>query len=200
MNEKIFPAPLYTFLEHSNNTEIKKTILDCGAGGKFPKFALFSQYGYEIYGIEIDEEQLQFAEEFCKENNINAQLMQGDMRNLPYDSEMFGFVYSYNTIFHMSKEDVKSSIKEMIRVLLKGGKLYLNLLSIEDSIYGVGEEISPGMFRQKEEEYDIEHTFFGIDEGDTFFVDCEILYKQIRKEYLNESDYISGMIDYIIKK
>jgi len=126
--------------------------------------------------------------------------MQGDMRSLPYDSELFGFVYSYNTIFHMAKEEVRSSIKEMIRVLKKGGLLYLNLLSIEDSLYGVGEEISPARFQQRENGEDIEHTFFEIDEGDTYFDDCEILYKQVRKEFLKEADYISGMIDYIVKK
>jgi len=200
MIEKIYPAQLYTFLDYANDTEIDKTVLDCGAGGRFPKFTLFSQYGYETYGIEIDKESLQKAEDFCKEYKINAQTTKGDMRNLPYESEMFGFVYSYNTIFHMSKEDIKKSIKEMIRVLKKGGLLYLNLLSFDDSIYGVGEEISPGMFRQNKGEYDIEHTFVGVDEGDTYFNGCEILYKQIRKEYLNDRDYISGMIDYIVKK
>lgn len=123
------------------------------------------------------------------------------MRSLPYDTEFFGYVYSYNTIFHMTKEDVKSTIKEMIRVLKKGGLLYLNLLSVEDSIYGVGEEFSPGSFRQKENEYDIEHTFFGNDEGDSYFGDCEMLYKQVRKEYLKKADYTTyGMIDYIVKK
>lgn len=200
MIEKIFPAPLYTFLDYANGIDINKKILDCGAGGRFPKYTLFSQYGYEAFGIEIDDERLQLAEAFCKEHDIIAQIIKGDMRNLPYDSEMFGFVYSYNTIFHMSKENIKSSIKEMIRVLKKGGLLYLNLLSTEDLIYGVGEEISPGMYRQEEEEDDIEHTFYGFDEGDIYFDDCEILYKQIRKEFLNETNYISGMIDYIIKK
>ncbi|MHA1670328.1 MAG: class I SAM-dependent methyltransferase [Promethearchaeota archaeon] len=200
MIEKIYPAPLYTFLDYADDVDLNKTVLDCGAGGKFPKFTLFSQYGYEAYGIEVDEERLQLAEDFCKAHDINAQTINGDMRNLPYDSEMFGFVYSYNTIFHMSKEDIKNSINEMIRVLKKGGLLYLNLLSIEDKIYGIGEEVSPGMFRQKKKEFDIEHTFFEIDEGDSYFGDCEIIYKQIRKEYLIEADYISGMIDYIVKK
>lgn len=55
-------------------------------------------------------------------------------------------------------------------------------------------------FQQRENGEDIEHTFFEIDEGDTYFDDCEILYKQIRKEFLKEADYISGMIDYIVKK
>ena len=201
MNDKIFPAPLYTFLDYANDVDINKKVLDCGAGGKFPKLALFSQYGYETHGIEISEERLQWAQNYCREHNINAKIIQGDMRSFPYDPEMFGYVYSYNTIFHMTKEDIKSTIKEMIRVLKKGGLLYLNLLSVEDSMHGVGDGFNPGSFRQKENEFDNEHTFFGNDEGDTYFGDCEMLYKQIRKEYLKKADYATyGMIDYIVKK
>ena len=200
MIERIFPAPLYTFLDYMNDIRIDKAILDCGVGGQFPKIALFSQFHYKLNGIEISEERLQWAKNFCKNHHIKANLIQGDMRDLPYDPEMFGFVYSYNTIFHMSKEDIRLSIEEMFRVLKKGGLLYLNLLSVDDSIYRVGEEINPGMYRQIIDNEYIEHTFFEFDEGDIFFDGHEILYKQIRKEYIKDDDYISGMVDYIVKK
>ena len=200
MVERIYPAPLYTFLDYANDIIVDKTILDCGAGGKFPKLTLFSSYGYELHGIEISEVRLNWAENFCAKHNVKAELIPGDMRNLPYNSEMFGLVYSYNSIFHMKKFDIEKSVKEMFRVLKSGGLLYLNLLSIEDSLFGVGEEISPATFRQINDGAILEHTFYEFNEGDKYFKNYEIIYKQVRKENLNQHDYISGMIDYIVKK
>jgi hypothetical protein len=81
-----------------------------------------------------------------------------------------------------------------------GGLLYLNLLSIDDLLFGDGEEISPATFRKVENEEILEHTFFEFNEGDKYFSNYQIIYKQIRKEFLNQYDYISGMIDYIVKK
>jgi ubiquinone/menaquinone biosynthesis C-methylase UbiE len=200
MIERIYPAPLYTFLDYANDLSIERKILDCGVGGSFPKLTLFSFHMYELYGIEILKERLESAENFCIKYNIKADLILGDIRNLPYDSEMFGFVYSYNTIFHMKKVDVKKSIQEMFRVLKPGGLLYLNLLSIDDLLFGDGEEISPATFRKVENEEILEHTFFEFNEGDKYFSNYQIIYKQIRKEFLNQYEYISGMIDYIVKK
>jgi hypothetical protein len=100
----------------------------------------------------------------------------------------------------MKKNDIEKSVEEMFRVLKSGGLLYLNLLSIEDSLFGIGEEISPATFRQVEDGEILEHTFFEFNEGDKYFKNYEIVYKQVRKEYLNQNNYISGMIDYIVKK
>ncbi|MFX1499610.1 MAG: class I SAM-dependent methyltransferase [Promethearchaeota archaeon] len=55
----------------------------------------------------------------------------GDIRNIPFDSNYFGYVYSWNTIFHMSKKDIKKSIGEMILVLKPGGFCFVNFLSVD---------------------------------------------------------------------
>ena len=60
-------TPLYKFLRRCNTTSLQKEILDCGAGGKDPPLALFYQYGYQTYGIEIAEEALSEADRFCRE-------------------------------------------------------------------------------------------------------------------------------------
>jgi hypothetical protein len=44
------------------------------------------------------------------------------------------------------------------------------------------------------------HTYFEYKEGDRYFKDYKIIYKQIRREYLSERESPRGMIDYIIRK
>ena len=124
MSQNIFPHVLYTFLDKALDTKVEKKILDCGAGGEFPKMALFVMHGFETYGIEIIEEHVKIAEDFGKKNGVEFKILKGDMRNLPYESESYGFAYSYNTIFHMNKEDIGYAINEMFRVVKKDGLIY----------------------------------------------------------------------------
>jgi len=153
LSQDIFPPVLYTFLDYALDAKLEKTILDCGAGGNFPKIALYAMNGFETYGIEISEERMKMAKDFAKKRGLKIQIIKGDMRSLPYESESYGFAYSYNTIFHMNKEDIGVIINEMFRVVKKNGMVYVNLLSIDDSRYGRGKEISPH------------------DEGDSYFSD-----------------------------
>jgi ubiquinone/menaquinone biosynthesis C-methylase UbiE len=159
MTQKIFPAPLYNFLEYTHDAQVEQIILDCGAGGNFPKLALFAIHGFETYGIEISEERIQNAEDYAKKNGFNLNITKGDMRKLPYENEAFGFVYSYNTIFHMNKEEIAEALNEMFRVLKKQGLIYVNLLSIDDSSYGIGKEISSSTFMDEENGEQFSHTY-----------------------------------------
>jgi SAM-dependent methyltransferase len=200
MVDDIFPAPLYTFLDYAKEKKIERSILDCGAGGNFPKLALFAMNGYESHGIEILKERIDVAETFAEKNNLELKILEGNIRELPYKSERFGLVFTYNTIFHMDKEEVGTIFEEMFRVLKKGGLLYANLLSIDDKRYGIGEETKPGTFTEEHEGEKYSHTYFKYDEGDQYFKRHKIIYKQIRIENLVEDDYVRGMIDYIVRK
>jgi ubiquinone/menaquinone biosynthesis C-methylase UbiE len=167
--------------------------------------ALFALNGYESHGIEILKEKLEMAEKFAKDNNLDFQLVEGNINKLPYETESFGFIFTYNTIFHMDKEEIGNIFDEMFRVLKKGGLLYANLLSVDDERYGNGEETKPGTFTEENDGEKYSHTFFMHDEGDYYFKKHKIIYKQIRIEnlvgfYENGENYLRGMIDYIVKK
>ena len=200
MNREIYPSALYTFLKFMRENSGGKRILDCGAGGHFPKISLFYANDYEVYGIEIIDEQITKANEYAKKKGINLNIQQGDMRSIPFESEYFDYVYSYNTIFHMSKKDIGIAIDEIYRILKNGGLCYLNLLSCDDSIYGEGEEKHPGEFSQMFGDEEVIHTFFKDDEPDNYFDKFKILYKQKRTVLINTEDYLESMLDYIVKK
>ncbi len=72
------------------------------------------------------------------------------MQSLPFEDASFSFVYSYNSIFHMKKQQIAVAIKEIKRVLKPGGLCFVNFLSTADSEYGVGEQVGAGEFVQSE--------------------------------------------------
>jgi len=180
MNEILRAAPLYTFLWYCNQSPLPKNVLDCGAGGARPPLALFHQYGYQTHGLEISSERRQMARRYEEERGIALNIQAGDMRHIPFPDRSLSFVYSFNTIFHLSRADITRAIAEMHRVLHPDGLCFLNFLSVDDEEYGKGAEVEPGSFRQSEDDRPTLHTYFGDDEGDAFFSGFELQRKEKR--------------------
>ena len=132
MIEVNWATPLYEFLRQCNAVRLPREVLDCGAGGSNPPLSIFHQSGYRTCGIEIAQEALLEAQQFCAENQMALNIIRGDMRRIPFPKECFSFVYSYNAIDFMTKPDIDLSIKEITRVLRQGGLCYLNFLSVDD--------------------------------------------------------------------
>jgi len=124
---------LFRFLYYTNKSPLEKKILDCGAGGVYPPLALFSSFGYETYGVDIDKRQLRRANAFLKKYAFSSTLLQEDMRKLPFEDDSFSFAYTYNSIFHMEKRDMVASLSEMARVVRKGGLIYFNVLTSNEN-------------------------------------------------------------------
>jgi ubiquinone/menaquinone biosynthesis C-methylase UbiE len=202
--ELLYPAPFYNFLSYISDSEINGPILDCGSGGPYPKQALFAVLGFETIGIEFSEERLKMAESYAKQHKLKLQMQMADMRLIPYNNDYFGYVYSWNTIFHMNKTDIKIAIKEMIRVLKPEGLCFVNFLSVDSEYYGEGDEQNPGEFLQIEGGEKILHTFFTDEESDGFFdnIEIEILYKEKRilQKKLKDRIMKDSYFDYIVQK
>jgi len=194
--------PLYRFLSFCNETNVDKIILDCGAGGDCPPLSLFSEYGYETHGIEFDTTQARIANEYGAQNGYDLNIQVGDMRNINFENESFGCVYSYNSIFHMPKDDVKKSLNEMKRVLKKDGLMFVNFLTVFDHRYGEGPKVGDKEFEQIDYGIPVIHSYYEIDEGEMYFKDMYILYKENRVlERIFEGKKIKqGFVDYILRK
>ena len=104
-------TPLYSFLRLCNRSKLEKRVLDCGAGGIQPPLYLFHQNGYQTVGIDINEDAIKASENFCKQHNLKNSLniKKGDMRVLEYENGSFPFIYSYNTINHLTKRDISKA-------------------------------------------------------------------------------------------
>lgn len=174
--EVIWATPLYEFLRQCNTSSLGKEVLDCGAGGDHPPLSLFYQYGYRTYGIEIAEEALAKAQRFCRENEMQLSIFRGDMRRIPFASESFGAVYSYNAIFFMTKPDIAISMREIERVLKPGGLCYVNFESVDDPDDRPFCETAPARHLLKSERF-AKHEDC---EADVYFEHFEIVRKEKR--------------------
>jgi hypothetical protein len=86
-----------------------------------------SEHGYKTYGIEICDSQIEEAKVFSEKHNLELNITKGDMRKLPFEDESISYVYSYNSIFHMKKEDIAKSISEI--------KVYLIICTVSIEIF-----------------------------------------------------------------
>ena len=81
-------------------------------------FSACSGYG-EAYGIYISLQSVRY----CKEKNIKT-IVQGDAQTLPFKSGSYDIVLALDVFEHL-KDDV-ACLKEITRVLKKGGRLIFN--------------------------------------------------------------------------
>jgi len=193
---------LYRFLNYCNEGDLEKTVLDCGAGGDFPPLSLFSEYGYKTQGIEINDSQIDKAKMFSDKYGIELNISKGDMKKLSFQDESISYIYSYNSIFHMTKNDIIESVNEIKRVLKPGGICCINFLSVNDDGYGEGKELGKNEFLQIERGEEVIHTYYDINEGELHFKGMKILFKENRiLERIYEGEKIKqGYIDYIVQK
>ncbi|MFA4887853.1 MAG: methyltransferase domain-containing protein [Candidatus Nanoarchaeia archaeon] len=106
--------------------ELKKDkylkILDAGCGtGRNMK--LLEQYG-EVVGIDISDQALFFSK---KRGN---KVVKGSITQLPFKDEQFDIVLASDVIYHQWVDD-KGALKEIHRVLKKGGYLIVNTASYQ---------------------------------------------------------------------
>ncbi|SHK34947.1 Methyltransferase domain-containing protein [Anaerocolumna jejuensis DSM 15929] len=202
MSEIFKQIPLYRFISYCDDTGLDKTVLDCGAGGDCPPLSLFSEYGYLTQGIEFSTSQLEEAEKYAKKKNQNLNIEQGDMRKLKFADETFSFVYSYNSVFHMKKEEVLKSVNEMKRVLKKDGLFFVNFLTVKDFRCGQGGNLGDNQYEQLDDNMPVIHSYYEEEEADVYFKDMKILFKETRVvERIFEGIPIrQGFVDYIAVK
>jgi SAM-dependent methyltransferase len=194
--------PLYRFLAYCNDLTLEKVVLDCGAGGETPPLSMFCEYGYKTIGIDSDIKQIQIAEIYAKSKGQDLNIMQGDMRQLPFDSESISFIYSYNSVFHMTKTDVEKSVNEMKRILVPGGLLFVNFLTTKDFRCGEGPALGENQFEQYDDDIPVIHSYYEENEPDPLFKDMYKLYKEDRVlERIYQNKRIrQGFVDYILRK
>lgn len=110
----------------------KGKVLDlaCGVGG----FSfLLEDYGFEVVGVDIDEEMIKKAIEYAKEKNSKVKFIVGDARKLPFEDETFDYVlFLGNTTVHFLPKELNEVFKEVKRVLKKDGLFLINFVDMRE--------------------------------------------------------------------
>ena len=171
--------------------EMEKVILDCGAGGGRPPLGLFAEWGYKCYGIDISEQAINAARQFATKHNLKIDLRIGDFRHIPFNDESFSFVFTQNSLNHLSKIDTEIAIAEMKRVLKPGGLLFVDFMSVDCSYCNeeeMGKLVGDYEFFGVHGEGESLHSFFRNDEPDRYFDDMEA----VRKKKVVSTNFYNG--------
>lgn len=103
-------------------------ILDIGAGPGRDGL-LLKNSGLDVVCLDASTEMVKIA----KERGLVA--IEGDFLDLPFENGSFDGVWSYTSLLHIPKSEVKSAFKEISRVLNAGGVLGLGLIEGEKELY-----------------------------------------------------------------
>jgi len=97
-------------------------ILDAGCGpGRDAKF--FTEARYEVTGIDLSSVFLDIAQSLVP----RARFAQMDMRRLAFADRTFHGVWACASLLHIPHDQGLSTMKELARVLLPGGSLYVSV-------------------------------------------------------------------------
>lgn len=80
-----------------------------------------AQKGYRPIGLDPSLDAVMAARRVSKQLNAAADFVVGDARFLPFADSAFDTVFSYGVFQHFSKENVITSLDEVVRVLKKYG-------------------------------------------------------------------------------
>jgi len=103
-----------------------KTLLEigCGRGGFACWLANQVERPKEVIASDFSKEALKIGESQSKELGLQGiKWIQGDIQDIPLESNSIDSVLSFETIEHVPKPQI--AIKEMARVLKPGGRLFL---------------------------------------------------------------------------
>lgn len=112
-------------------------VLDVGCGsGKIT--APLRRAGFKAVGLDVAREGLLLGE---------GDRVEGDARHLPFRDCVFDAVVCYDVLQHLLAPEREAAMAEMQRVLVPGGRLFLEVFGREDMRYG-GSEVEPHTFRR----------------------------------------------------
>jgi ubiquinone/menaquinone biosynthesis C-methylase UbiE len=79
--------------------------------------------------------------------NSNLRFIEQDIsQRLAFDDDSFDVVYARLSLHYFKDATTRAIFNEIKRVLVPSGRLYFMCKSIDDSLYGKGEEVEPDMF------------------------------------------------------
>jgi ubiquinone/menaquinone biosynthesis C-methylase UbiE len=150
-------------------------VLDLGCGAGRHTVFLAGQ-GFEVHGADSSRTGLELTRERLKTHDLHGQVLECDMKRLPYVDSCFDTVMCLHAIYHQNPADIRRTISEITRVLRKGGFLLLNFLSKRTYSYGRGKKVGKDTFvGQEGVERGVMHHFVDEMEIRTFFRRLTIL-------------------------
>lgn len=101
----------------------RSMILDLGCGAGVPVDDLLLKSGHEVIGIDISNEQIKLARQYCK----GGEYLEGDISNLKMNEYKVDAIVSFYTIFHIERSKHSGIFKTLGSYLHKDGLLLVTM-------------------------------------------------------------------------
>ncbi len=136
----IYPKEFYERLVKRGICVRGQRVLDIGTGtGVLPRNMY--KYGAEFTGTDISENQIEYAKQLAKNENMNIHFEVCSTENLDYPDDSFDIVTACQCFFYFDHEKIVPNIARMLKT---GGKfviLYMAWLPYEDKVAGESEKL-----------------------------------------------------------
>ncbi|MBI5227918.1 class I SAM-dependent methyltransferase [Candidatus Micrarchaeota archaeon] len=134
----------YPHLDLDKISYKSKKLCDVGCGdGR--NLVLFNQLGFELYGTELTHEIVTKSTANLNSKGIAADVRVGKNDHLPFDDAFFDYAISWNVCYYMGNSfEFEKHVRELQRVLKKGGYLILSIPKKTSFIYSDSEDIKSG--------------------------------------------------------
>ena len=83
--------------------------------------------GFTPVGIDPSLGAVLAARRICRQLDVNARFIVADARYLPFRAQVFDVAFSYSVLQHFSKDNVRTTLSEMARVLKPGGSSMIQM-------------------------------------------------------------------------
>jgi SAM-dependent methyltransferase len=131
---------------------VEQMALDLGSGYGRDSVAL-AHYDLEILPLDASEVAINLLQKRVAGTPLVTMInpVWNDILNdLPVSDDFFSAAYSWNFLnLDFTREELRFILEEVYRTLLPGGFLMFGIRSDNDPLYGLGEELEPGLYRHE---------------------------------------------------
>ena len=103
-----------------------KTVCDagCGCGAYAMKLAA---NGFEVCGFDVAAPAVELAQNLLQDAGIQAELKVASVLSTGYGENRFDCVLSRDVLDHMTKQEAKAALKELVRITKAGGSVIVTV-------------------------------------------------------------------------
>ncbi|MFH1234362.1 MAG: methyltransferase domain-containing protein [Candidatus Diapherotrites archaeon] len=111
-------------------------VLDVGIGTGFSATSIYKKHKPKIFGVDISEEMLKKCRKNTKGLGADFVLKKANAKKLGFEGNYFDFAVSSLTLHHLDDKEKLVALKEIYRVLKKGGKVIIGevLVDVEGGV------------------------------------------------------------------